>query len=381
MHHINLSQTPIQLFNKNLNVMKRLFVLLLVVYIVPGIAIAQNNGNTADVNQEGDGNTATVNQQGNNHESSIDQIMGGAVGHTAVVNQSGGDGNYSDIQQGNRTTPQAGQDGEVYVTQVGSENESRIFQKKGPDVATVNQTGTKNKVGGYENYDNPAEQVNSNSNWQNKNNLTVSQSGEENKAGLFQSNRSDAAVQQSGNYNEVKISQNGYMNGNRNFVNADQVGDDNFAHIYQEGKDNIVNYNQTGSNNGSDFSQMNYQHSETADLLFGYIAGQNFPTVGQWGVNNTARSFITGDGNNSLILQSGSNQYSEELGADAIINGDNNYSAQLQFAGTTGNTSSVINITGSNNIAASGQMGAHTSNISIVGSGNQAIIYQNSGSN
>jgi hypothetical protein len=269
-----------QLFNQKLNmIMKRLVSLLVAVFFMTGMVVAQNN--TATTTQNGNGNNAEVEQLGKDHESIIDQDTWGE-GHDAVVHQNSGDNNYSNLTQTQRGA-------DATVDQIGSDNQSRLNQH-GPNDAEIYQEGDGNVVGSYSDLQSKAWQKNGNSFPSDKNFLDVDQVGNNNKAGVWQEHHAEATILQEGSANEAYVKQQSNpAGGTLNWADIDQDGTENFADIYQKGEGNDANVRHQQNSNES------YQHIE---------GNNNYTNGNLHGDNNVTDQTQIGNGNWSYAVAS-----------------------------------------------------------------------------
>jgi hypothetical protein len=229
--------------------MKRLVSVLIAVFFMTGMAMAQ--GNHSETTQEGTGNDATVEQLGAEHESYIIQDSKtnkhntAAFGNEANVKQFNGDDNYSLIYQNEGN---GSKDAYADVEQKGSENESEIYQ-------------------GYGYYNDMRLLQDGSGNWSymkqngSGNVATVDQLGDDNQSDVFQRGGAFLDVDQDGYGNDVDAHQDySYQEGDidqigdRNIVNLTQKSRPdpslgNHAEVYQEGDKNETVITQDGDNN------------------------------------------------------------------------------------------------------------------------------------
>lgn len=283
--------------------MKRLVSVLVAVFFMTGMVVAQNTSTTT---QTGDGNNATVDQQGSDHESIIEQQAHSSGdlddGNTVVVNQNSGINNFSDVLQGNAPALNA----ETYVDQVGSNNDFSIKQAGGSNWADIDQEGNGNIIGNYKNYSGRAVQINGNVIGQaDKNFLEVDQLGDNNKLGVWQDHYADAKIEQNGNLNETNVKQTSAKYGELNEADVEINGNENITEVYQEGDGNDAN--------------MQVGHPS-------YVSSENNITITQDGNNNKATySHQLGDENEVVIDQFGNSNESEitlENGSENVVSYD-----------------------------------------------------------
>jgi hypothetical protein len=284
--------------------MKRLVSLLVALFFMSGLVVAQNN--SSFTTQNGDDNKATVTQEGKKNESLINQQ---SYENTSTVKQDG-EKNFSDIKQATM--------GDAYVEQIGKKNESRLNQA-GLNEADIKQEGEENKVGSYYGYDSPAKQKNGYGVFTaDMNFMDVDQKGEANKAGITQRHHADATIMQEGKENKIKLFQSGSPAGMMNVADLKQVGEGNMFEVFQygEGNEAIVKLTKAGNGAASSDNMVNVTQGSSSPWdksgdgnyfkLTGNRSNENTVDAEQIGSYNFHRIGIEGD-NNSIDLKATGN--------------------------------------------------------------------------
>ena len=344
-------------------------------------------------------NSSNVTQSGSQHKSIINQNSGFGSGHTAELSQQSGDLNFADVLQDQANA-------EAYITQTGSENESRTKQS-GYNLMNVLQEGEFNVLGGYSTLNARAYQKNGTGLWaSDMNTLDLDQLGDYNEAGLWQEHHGEASVLQSGVRNEALVSQSGATSGGLNEVAIAQHGSRNLADAYQRGEgnkaniqqgigsyfsnDNTANVTQTGdgneayatlewgggtevdiNHNGDDnYSEFSVKYGSdnafTADVG-GSSNKTRFLIAPDWGSVNKISVKKLGNGNNIAGYISGHRNL-----VDVVQEGDFNN------VGTSWNTGDGVNLKGvDNNVSVAQMSNSNTSFSSVTGHYNSISVMQN----
>ncbi|GAB4328244.1 MAG: hypothetical protein Kow0037_02420 [Calditrichia bacterium] len=266
------------------------------------VAFLWAQGNQATVSQKGDGNQADVNQQGATHQVIITQDTWG-TGHKAVVNQNSGASNFGDILQDQRGA-------EVYLDQVGSNNEARLKQS-GPNLADIDQTGNGNILGQYSDLSKKAFQKNGTSFSDDQNWLYLTQTGNGNTAGLWQEHHATATIKHIGDNNNSGVFQSGSPAGSKNEATIDVTGNANTTDINQFGEGNKASvtldyYGDAGV--AAEFNNVDVDQNGNSNRSTNLIKGQNnIVTVSQTQNGSWHVLQIFGSDNNATITADGIN--------------------------------------------------------------------------
>lgn len=245
---------------------------------VPGGGFGNNNqdGNKVTITQKsGDENTAKLSQTGYSNELTLTQ-----------------DGGLNILKglYGDDVAQQTGNDNTATLTQTGDEQTISLEQSGDMNSATVDQTGMQ--------LDALVEQAGE------KGVADVDQMGEMNQALVFQV---------SGEFNDAMINQSGEVN----FVAVGQDGGRNGASVLQSGTENVTYLGQS------------------QDGLFG-VAG-NTAAIGQSGTSGQIAAAQVGSDNAAAMTQAGTDNF-----ALGIQYGTSNTATTSQDAGTDGGTAVVL---------------------------------------
>ena len=263
----------------------------------------------------GSSNTATITQQENEDDAYVEQYAYTGASNTAVIEQnitssSGGSmGSYANIYQeatgaGSKnmaTIKQEGDDQSADISQnattPSSENEATITQnglyntayvEQGAASADSKNTATITQANAAGATGNDA-QIYQTAVVDGKNEATIGQTGDNNKARIDQRDNSFGV-------NKGTITQLG--DGNQAFIN--QLGTNNTATEIQTGMNNTAIFNQTGTGNTASSDQMGDNNS----FNFTQIGDGNTVTVTQTGNGQVGGvTTVMGNGNTTIISQ------------------------------------------------------------------------------
>lgn len=288
--------------------MKRLFSLIVLVFFMTGMVVAQSN--EATTNQEGNGNTAEQTQTGADNDALI---------HQGDFKGEGGSMNYQN-------------DGEAYQEQMGDGNEATIKQRSGSwtggNFSDQYQVGDGNKATAtFFNASNESYQTQMGN--QNESFIQIAGDGNEvqhvqygdgpgegfSYPGSF--SQSPEGTEEAGEYNYAKtriLKGSGmsadhntaviFQEGNSNMADQYVRGDHNEVFTNQDGIANIANVEQIGYNNYVLQDQDAYNPAATNSDNNGE-ADENLSSITQHGNDNQVWSRQFGDGNVNEVLQEG----------------------------------------------------------------------------
>jgi hypothetical protein len=403
-----------QLFNQNLNVMKKLISLFAMVIFMTGMVVAQSN--TATTSQEGNQNDAVQTQKGASNDADINQGVFGTKDPTdpmnrqnkgyaeqfqdgnnneAVINQRSGSwgkynyslqrqignqneaevtffnqGNHSEqIQRGNKNWSQAKSSNgknDIYTTQVGNQNEAKVLllNSYGSE-AIVLQRGHVN----FTDVDAKGERNDINVRQIGNNNDVKSRKPDE--EGVYvRGNRNDIDIAQDGNQNQAWVQNGRWGNADKSDIDFLQRGNKNYLEArVNSAYNNTVDAKQIG--NGNYFRVMGIK-GDYNDVKMVTRGHSNF---GSWDISSTWPEYS--DRNELEITTRGNNNITS-----GKIEGDKNDVMILQngnqnMVGTLWHAEDGVHIKGHNNSVDIKQMshGNQTIN-SVMGDGNSISVFQ-----